>query len=159
MSNLIPTTKNGTEKHSRLGFSALPSLSSWMDDIINTSFGNEFLSNFNTGMTLPAVNVLDNAEDYRVEVAVPGMKKSDFDISLENNLLSVSAETKTEHNEEGKNFTRREFGYSSFKRTFSLPETIETDKITATYEDGILRVILPKRDEAKAKPLKQIKIS
>ena len=159
MSNLIPTTKNGTEKHSRLGFSALPSLSSWMDDIINNSFGNEFMSNFNTGITLPAVNVLDNAEDYRVEMAVPGLKKSDFEINLENNLLSISAETKTENSEEHDNYTRREFGYSSFKRTFSLPETVETDKITATYEDGILKVNLPKRDEAKKKPMKQIKIS
>lgn len=158
MSNLIPT-KNGTERNSRLGFSALPSISSWMDDIINSNFGNEFVSNFNTGITLPAVNVLDNAEEYKVEMAVPGLKKSDFDISLDNQLLSISAETKTEENEESENFTRREFGYSSFKRTFSLPETVETDKINAKYEDGILKVTLPKREEAKKKPLRQIKIS
>ena len=82
MSNLIPTVKNGSESNSGLGFKSLPSLSSWMDDIINKSFGNEFMSNFNTGITLPAVNVLDNNEEYIVEMAVPGLKKSDFVISL-----------------------------------------------------------------------------
>ncbi len=159
MSNLIPTVKNGSEKNSNLGFRSLPSLSSWMDDIINKSFGNEFVSNFNTGITLPAVNVLDNAEEYIVEMAVPGLKKSDFDISLDNQMLSISAERSTEHEDTDDNYTRREFGYSSFKRTFSLPETVETDKIKAKYEDGLLKVLLPKRDEAKKKPLKQIKIS
>ncbi|GAB4163524.1 MAG: Hsp20/alpha crystallin family protein [Winogradskyella sp.] len=159
MSNLIPTVKNGSESNSDLGFKTLPSLSSWMDDIINKSFGNEFMSNFNTGITLPAVNVLDHDEEYIVEMAVPGLKKSDFDISLDNQMLSISAELKTENEDSNLNYTRREFGYSSFKRTFSLPETVEIDKIKAKYEDGILRVLLPKRDEAKKKPIKQIKIS
>lgn len=159
MSNLIPTVKNGSESNSSLGFKSLPSLSSWMDDIINKSFGNEFMSNFNTGITLPAVNVLDNNEEYIVEMAVPGLKKSDFDISLDNQMLSISAELSTENEDRNENYTRREFGYSSFKRTFSLPESVETDKINAKYEDGILKVLLPKRDEAKKKPLRQIKIS
>lgn len=159
MSNLIPTVKNGSESNSGLGFKSLPSLSSWMDDIINKSFGNEFMSNFNTGITLPAVNVLDNDEEYIVEMAVPGLKKSDFDVSLDNQMLSISAELNTENEETSENYTRREFGYSSFKRSFSLPETIEIEKINAKYEDGILKVILPKRDEAKKKPIKQINIS
>jgi HSP20 family protein len=159
MSNLIPTVKNGSEGNSNLGFRSLPNLSSWMDDILNKSFGNEFVSNFNTGITLPAVNVLDNADEYVVEMAVPGLKKSDFDISLDNQLLSISADLSSENEEINENYTRREFGYSSFKRTFSLPETVEIDKIKAKYEDGLLKVLLPKRDEAKKKPLKQIKIS
>ncbi|MCB0398958.1 MAG: Hsp20/alpha crystallin family protein [Winogradskyella sp.] len=159
MSNLIPTVKNGSESNSSLGFKSLPSLSSWMDDIINKSLGNEFMSNFNTGITLPAVNVLDNNEEYIVEMAVPGLKKSDFDISLDNQTLSISAELSTENEDRNENYTRREFGYSSFKRTFSLPESVETDKINAKYEDGILKVLLPKRDEAKKKPVKQIKIA
>lgn len=159
MSNLIPTVKNGSESNSGLGFKSLPSLSSWMDDIINNSFGNEFMSNFNTGITLPAVNVLDNNEEYIVEMAVPGLKKSDFDISLDNQMLSISAELSTENDDVNENYTRREFGYSSFKRTFSLPESVETDKINAKYEDGILKVLLPKRDEAKKKPLRHIEIS
>lgn len=159
MSNLIPTLKNGSEGNSSLGFRSLPNITSWMDDILSKGFGTEFMSNFNTGITLPAVNVLDNAEEYVVEMAVPGLKKSDFDINLDNQLLSISAETKVENEDDHENYTRREFGYSSFKRTFSLPETVETDKIAAKYEDGILKVTLPKRDEAKKKPLKQIKIS
>lgn len=159
MSNLIPTVKNGRESNTSLGFKSLPNLSSWMDDIINKNFSNEFMSNFNTGITLPAVNVLDNNEEYIVEMAVPGLKKSDFNISLDNQMLSISAELNTENEETNENYTRREFGYSSFKRTFTLPETVETDKIKAIYEDGILKVLLPKREEAKKKPLRQIKIS
>jgi HSP20 family protein len=159
MSNLIPTVKNGSEGNSNLGFRSLPNLSSWIDDIFNNNFGNEFVSNFNTGITLPAVNVLDNDEDYIVEMAVPGLKKSDFDLSLDNQLLSISAEINVESEDANANYTRREFGYSSFKRTFSLPETVETEKIKAKYEEGLLKVLLPKRDEAKKKPLKQIKIS
>ncbi|MAX69851.1 MAG: heat-shock protein [Flavobacteriaceae bacterium] len=160
MSNLIPTVKrNGSDRNSKLGFRTLPSISSWMDDIINENFGNEFLSNFNTGITLPAVNVLDNDNEYVVEMAIPGMKKSDFNINVENDVLSISAESNIEEEETKENYTRREFGYSSFKRTFSLPKTVETDKIEAKYEDGLLNVVLPKRDEAKKKPLKQIEVS
>ena len=159
MSNLIPTVKNGSERNSSLGFSSLPSISSWMDDILNKNFGNEFMSNFNTGITLPAVNVLDNDNEYVVEMAVPGLKKDDFEINLDNQMLSISAELETTSEESKQNYTRREFGYSSFKRTFSLPETVETDNIKAKYEDGLLKVLLPKRDEAKKKPLKQIKVS
>ncbi|MBT8325964.1 MAG: Hsp20/alpha crystallin family protein [Winogradskyella sp.] len=159
MSNLIPTVKNGSESNSRLGLRRLPTISSWLDDMLNTSFGGEFMSNFNTGLTLPAVNVQDKADEYIVQMAVPGLKKSDFDINLDNDLLSISAEIESESNEENDDFTRREFGYSSFRRTFSLPKTVEADKIKAKYEDGILNVILPKREEAKKKPAKQIKIS
>lgn len=159
MSNLIPTVKNGREGNSNLGFSSLPSLSSWMDDILNKNFGNEFVSNFNTGITLPAVNVLNTDDEFIVEMAVPGLKKDDFDINLDNQLLSISAEIYSENEEKKDNYTRREFGYSSFKRTFSLPETVETEKINAKYEDGLLKVTLPKRDEAKKKPSKQIKVS
>ncbi|WP_179344951.1 Hsp20/alpha crystallin family protein [Winogradskyella ursingii] len=159
MSNLIPTVKRGSDSNNNTGFRTLPSISSWLDDVINNNFGTEFMSNFNTGMTLPSVNVKDSDEEYIVEMAVPGLKKSDFDINIDNKLLSISAELQTDSEEEDDNYTRREFGYSSFKRTFSLPETIETEKISAKYNDGILKVNLPKREEAKKKPLKQIKVS
>lgn len=159
MNNFIPTVKNGGERHSNLGFSSLPSLSSWMDDILNKNSSSHFVSNYNTGITLPAVNVLDNAEEYIVEMAVPGLKKSDFDINLDNQLLTISASLNEQREDTSDNYTRREFGYSSFKRTFSLPETVEVDKIEAKYDEGLLRVLLPKRDEAKKKPSKQIKVS
>ncbi|WAC02535.1 Hsp20/alpha crystallin family protein [Lacinutrix neustonica] len=131
-----------------------------MDDLLSSNFGNEFVSNFNTGITLPAVNIKDSSDAFIVEMAVPGLKKSDFDINLDNKMLTVSAEIRTENNDDNdSNFTRREFGYSSFKRTFTLPETVEYEKISATYNDGILSLSLPKREEAKKKPPKSISIS
>ena len=160
MSGLIPTTKNGNTKTASLGFNMLPTFPSWIDEVINKNFGTEFMSNFNTCITLPAVNVLDTANDYLVEMAVPGLKKSDFNISIDNQLLSISADVKSEYEDvDNENYTRREFGYSSFKRTFTLPESVETDKISANYDDGILCITLPKREEAKKKPLKSIKVS
>lgn len=160
MTNLIPSPRNGEKKNSNLGLRSLPSLSTWMDDILNHSFGTEFMSNFNSGMSLPAVNVLEFDDKFLVEMAVPGFKKTDFDVSLDNKILTISAETKSE-NEEVKDdqYTRKEFGYSSFKRLFTLPEKIDNDKILAKYEDGILKVALPKLEEAKTKPARNIEIS
>ncbi|GGK29822.1 hypothetical protein GCM10007962_25110 [Yeosuana aromativorans] len=159
MSTLIPTIKNGNKRNHDYNLASLPSLPSWFDDFLGKSFGNEFMSNFNTGITLPAVNVIDGANEFVVEMAVPGLDKSDFDINVDNNLLSIGVEKETEQNEDTENYTRREFGYSSFKRTFSIPESVDTDKISASYKDGIMKIMLPKRDEAKKKPLKNIKIS
>ena len=160
MNGLIPKTRKSEENNTNLGFSSLPSLSNWVDNILNNSIGTEFMSNFNTGISLPAVNVIDKAEEFIVEMAIPGMKKSDFNIDLDNQLLSISAETKMENVEnEDENYTRREFGYSSFKRSFTLPKTVNTEKIAANYNDGILKIELPKFDEAKKKPIRSIKIS
>lgn len=92
-------------------------------------------------------------------MAVPGLKKSDFNINLENNILSISAELKEDNEEQNDNYTRREFGYSSFKRTFTLPETVNDSKINAKYNEGILHVYLPKKEEAKQKPPRTIDIS
>jgi HSP20 family protein len=158
MNGLIPA-KRRKEDTNDLGFRTFPTLTSWVDDILNNNFGTEFVSNFNTGISLPAVNVIENDDNYIVEMAIPGLKKSDFDISLDNQILSISAETKTEEENDDRNFTRREFGYSSFKRTFKLPKSVETQKISANYTEGILKVELPKRDEAKKKPIQSIKVS
>lgn len=159
MSTLIPTLRNGRKKAIEDSFNTLPSLPSWFDDILGKSFGNEFMSNFNTGITLPAVNVIDSANEFVVEMAVPGLNKSDFEISIDNHVLAIGVEKKIENNEESENYTRREFGYSSFKRTFSIPESVDVDKISASYNDGIMKVLLPKREEAKKKPLRNIEIS
>jgi len=159
MSTLIPTIRNGNKKTMDTDFRSSPTLPSWFDDILGKSFGNEFMSNFNTGITLPAVNVLDSDNEFVVEMAVPGLKKSDFDINIDNHVLSIGVENKRENKEESENYTRREFGYSSFKRTFAIPESVDVDKISASYNDGIMRVLLPKRDEAKKKPSRNIKIS
>jgi len=159
MSTLIPTLRNGSKKTMDTNFNSLPTLPSWFDEIIGKSFGNEFMSNFNTGITLPAVNVIDSANEFVVEMAVPGLKKDDFEINIDNHVLAIGVEKKIENNEELENYTRREFGYSSFKRTFAIPESVDVDKISATYNDGIMKVLLPKREEAKKKPLRNIKIS
>lgn len=159
MSTLIPTVKSGTKKPIESSFNLLPTLPSWFDDILGKGLGTEFMSNFNTGITLPAVNVIDSDHEFVIDMAVPGLKKSDFDIDIDNHILSIGVESKTEQNEKTENYTRREFGYSSFKRTFAIPESVNVDKIAADYNDGILKIHLPKKEEAKKKPLKKIKIS
>lgn len=111
--------------------------------------------------TLPAVNVSENQDEYRLDVAAPGMQKGDFKLNYDNGRLTISSERKDEKEEkEGDNVTRREFSYQSFQRSFTVPENvINADKITAKYDNGILHVVLPKREEVKPKPAKEIKIS
>jgi len=139
--------------------SNLPLFSTWIDDFFNRDLPTVFSQNFNSGLSLPKVNIRETADEYFVEMAVPGMKKSDFKIELDNHVLLISTETKEENEEKGDNYTRREFGYSSFRRSFNLPETIDAEKIKAEYTDGILNVHLPKREEAKQKPPRNINIS
>lgn len=111
--------------------------------------------------TLPAVNVLENENEFKIDVAAPGMEKKDFKLNYENGRLTISSEKKSEKEEKkGEVVTRREFSYQSFQRSFTVPENvIETEKIAAKYDNGILHVILPKREEVKPKPAKEIKIS
>ncbi|PZD77112.1 Hsp20/alpha crystallin family protein [Mesonia sp. K7] len=158
MSNLVNVPKNGSlvNTNSNQNF---PSLSNWFDDLFNRDLPSVFASNFNTGITLPKVNIKETADAFIVEMAVPGLKKSDFCVTLDNQVLSISTEAKaeTEHKEE--NYIRREFGYSSFKRTFNLPESVDDDQINARYDHGILNLLLPKKEEAKQKPARSIKIS
>ena len=94
-------------------------------------------------------------------MAVPGMKKSDFNIEIENQILTISSETRTENEKEDddSNYTRREFGYASFQRSFTLPESVDDDKIEAKYNEGILNIELPKKEEAKRQPPRKIDIS
>lgn len=158
MSTVVTVPKNGTTQEKK-NVTGLPSFSSWIDNFFDTDLGTGLLSNFNHGMTLPAVNIKEDNENYFLELAVPGMKKDDFNVELDNDLLSISVESKTEDEVENENYTRREFGYSSFKRTFTLPDTVESEKISAKYEEGILSIHIPKREEAKRKPAKRIDIS
>lgn len=111
------------------------------------------------GVTVPAVNIKETENSYIVEMASPGMKKEDFKINLEEDVLSISAELKSEKAEENERFTRKEFSFSSFKRDFTLPETADVENITANYFDGILNISIAKKEEAKPKPAKLIEIS
>ncbi len=123
-----------------------------------------WLSNFsNTQTSVPSVNVRETDDEFIVEVAAPGMKKDDFNVNLENDMLTVSSERKEEKEEKEREeaaYTRREFSYQSFQRTFTLPENVvDGDKIDAKYADGILRLVLPKLEHTKKKPSRQIKVS
>ncbi|NND88559.1 MAG: Hsp20/alpha crystallin family protein [Flavobacteriaceae bacterium] len=158
MNNVMNVPKKGSLSNNNSN-NNFPSISSWFDDLVSRDLSTVFNSNFNTGMTLPRVNIKETADAFLVEMAVPGMKKSDFQLDLDNQELSISTESKHEHEEENDQYTRREFGYSSFKRTFTLPESVDDEKIEARYEDGILKIDLPKKEEAKRKPVKKIEIS
>jgi HSP20 family protein len=119
-------------------------------------------NNFNysdTNTTLPAVNIKDTPEHFVVEVAVPGMDKKDFKINLKDNVLTISSERKEEEEKREGNYTRREYSYQSFCRSFTLPDNIvDSDKISAKYENGELLITIPKREEAKPKGPRMIDI-
>jgi|SRR5690606_8330284 HSP20 family protein len=108
---------------------------------------------------IPAVNIKENERDFELELAVPGMKKEDFNVEVDNNVLTISAETKSNEEVSEDNYTRREFAFSSFKRSFTLPETVNDGSIDASYKDGVLKLTLPKKEEALPKPKRLIDIA
>jgi len=128
-------------------------------DMFSNFFDSEFTDYFNRRGSDPAANIMEHPDSFELNLAAPGLKKEDFKISLDNNVLTISSELEDEKHEEGKNFTRKEFFYGSFSRSFTLPKSINIDKINAEYENGILKVMLPKKDEAKVDIKKEIKIS
>jgi len=128
-------------------------------DIVNNFFDNDLSDFFGKRVCDPAANIIDLPEAFQLDIAAPGMKKEDFKINLENNILNISAEMEDEKNEEGKNYTRKEFYYGSFSRSFTLPKTIDLEKISADYQNGILKINLPKKEEARVEVKKQISIS
>ncbi len=132
--------------------------------VFNDFFGENFLndSDWNTS---PAVNIAENKDGFRIEVAAPGLKKEDFKINIDKRLLEISSskettvETGNKDAKEGEDkYYRKEFSYSSFKRTFTLPSYADTDAIKANYVDGVLFVTVPKKEEAKEKPSRVISI-
>ena len=108
--------------------------------------------------TVPAANIIEADDHFNIELAAPGKNKSDFTIELDEGVLTISSETATKSNEKDGSLTRKEFGYSSFKRSFNIPETVSADKISASYKEGILTVSLPKKEEALPQPKKMISI-
>ena len=152
MKNLVRNNGNS--------FSSVPSL---LNDFFTDDWFNSSLANWKTaGASLPAVNVRETNDDYIIDVAAPGLKRENFKVELDNNILTISSEfeEKQEEKEGHENFTRREFSYQSFQRSFSLPENkVDGGKISARYTDGILHVVVPKREEAKVKPARQIAVS
>ncbi|HRH66133.1 MAG TPA: Hsp20/alpha crystallin family protein [Bacteroidia bacterium] len=121
-------------------------------------FVNEDMLPHNVFKSVPAVNISEQPDLYRVELAAPGMKKEDFKINVENGLMTIRAEKKEEKADENSKFTRKEFSYSSFSRTFTLPEHVNTENITAEYVNGVLTLSLPKKEEVKKNPVKEISV-
>lgn len=132
----------------------------WLPTFFNDFFDNDWM--MKTNATAPAINVVESDKDYKVEVAAPGMKKEDFNIHLgDNNELVITMEQKNENKEEHKNkkYLRREFAYSKFQQSFILPDDVEKEKISASVNDGILTIDLPKHTpEEKAKVDRVIEI-
>lgn len=120
------------------------------DDFFNTPFPNLFNGGFPSRMmNVPAVNITERKEDYLVSLAAPGLKKEDFKIDVEGNILTISSEKKEEKEEKDERYTCQEYSYSSFERSFTLPDEINREKIDAQYKDGVLNLVLPKKEEAK----------
>lgn len=131
-----------------------PVFNDLMENFEKTFFGpsNEDYGN------VPAVNIKDEKDKYLLEFAAPGLSKKDFKIDLDNYVLTVSSEKEQEKEEKESSYTRKEFVYSRFSRSFTLPKTVNVDKIKADYNNGILSISLPKKEE-EAKLSRQIEIS
>lgn len=109
-------------------------------------------------LTTPAVNIAEFDKEYKIEVAAPGLEKGDFEVKVDNNVLTISAHKEEMKEEKGK-YTRKEFGYYEFSRSFTLPDTVDPSKIGAKYENGVLFVSLPKKPEAQPQPVKTIQVA
>jgi HSP20 family protein len=108
---------------------------------------------------VPAANIVETDDAFDIEMAAPGLTKKDFHIDVKDGVLSISVEKEEEHKKEKKNYRRREYSYYSFNRSFSLPTTVNADKINAKYDDGVLKISVPKAEEVKKKPAKAIAVS
>jgi HSP20 family protein len=132
-----------------------PFFPSLVDEFVNRDWNLE-LPSFST--TVPAVNIIEKETKYKIELAVPGMRKDHFEIEMEEGILSISVNQDEEKTSEKGKFTRREFSYNSFRRSFTIPESVDPAKIDANYTEGVLFISLPKRKEALPQPKKLINI-
>lgn len=144
--------------------SLLPTLAS---DLLDTSsffspsiwdMNGDFFD-LNLATNVPSVNIIENGKDFKIDMAAPGLEKKDFKVEVDNGILTISAEKKEETKEEKENYTRREYSYNSFSRSLRLPDNCLPEKIDAKYENGVLRLAIPKKEVAVTKPAKQIKVS
>ncbi|RXG15696.1 heat shock protein Hsp20 [Leeuwenhoekiella aestuarii] len=137
----------------------------WLPSVFDDMFKTDWLggtTNVNSiGVSIPAVNIIENDESFELAVAAPGKTKADFNIELDNDVLTISAQERKESDksEDKGKYTRREFSYSTFKRAFSLPETVNSAKINASYDNGVLNISIPKKEEAKVQAKRLIEVS
>jgi HSP20 family protein len=134
-----------------------PTFSSMVDNFFGKNF-DSIIDTMSKGTMIPAVNVIENNENYILEVAAPGLKKEDFKIDVADNLLTISSEKETEKEKSTKKYTRKEYSFSAFSRTFYLPDDVDADSIHASYENGELTIKI-KRKELKSAKKKEVKIS
>jgi len=133
----------------------------WFDRYFDNNMLDWSNRNFSqTNTTLPSINIKENDDLFLIDVAAPGLEKNDFKIEVHNDLLTISSEKReeTENKNDKEHFTKREFSYQSFCRSFTLPSTADGDKISATYDKGILSVSIPKKEEAKPRAAHTIEI-
>jgi HSP20 family protein len=128
----------------------LPVFSNIWNNFLNRDMDDFYVN----GMTLrtPSVNIIEGKEDFAIEVAAPGLLKEDFSVNIDHNLLTIEAKKESKSESKEERYTRKEFAYNCFRRSFTLPESIVQEKIDAKYENGILHIVLPKKEEAKVKP-------
>lgn len=153
-------TKRKTKEEKESGWIEHPfDLPGMFDDFVTRDFMRPTFSR--TGVSTPAVNIIETNDDFLVEMVAPGMKKDDFRVELHENILTVSYdhEDNREGGRQGWKYTTHEYNYHSFSRSFSLPETVDAEKTSASYENGILNLVIPKKDEARSKPARRITIS
>jgi len=140
-------------------------LPTWTNDLFDTGrFLNPRLFGFGSDAfdfvnRAPSVNITENEKEFKIEMAAPGLERKDFKVEVENGMLCISSEKEEESKEEKKNYTRREYSYNSFSRSFTLPDNSSPDKIDAKYENGVLNITLPKKEVTVSKPAKEIKVS
>lgn len=135
-------------------------LPSVLDEMFKTDWMGGTANSNNFGARIPPVNIQETEDFFKLEVAAPGKIRKDFHIELDNEILTISSEEKDEkETQDNGRYTRREFSYNNFKRIFSLPETVNGEQISASYESGILTINLPKKEEAKIPPKRMIEIS
>lgn len=130
--------------------------------IVDEFFGKDLVPGWfdsETGISEPSVNIVESKTEFRIEVAAPGLEKDDFRITLQNNVLTISSEKETSKEEKDEKFMRREFSYAQFRRSFSLPDTADSANIAANHKNGVLYIAIPKKDEAKEKPAREITVS
>jgi HSP20 family protein len=146
-----------------MGTLALSRASERMPSVFDDFFKpwNEWFDNGNQwqrSLNMPAVNITEDKDFYEVSLAVPGMKKDDFNIDVDGNMLTISSEKEESKEEKDKKFTRKEYSYSSFSRSFTLPEEINKEKIEAKYDGGVLKISLPRKEEVKKTSAKHIAV-
>ena len=134
------------------------SLPSLVEEFFNHELPYSWNRNW-ASVSTPAVNIAESNNEYKIEVAAPGLVKDDFKINIENEVLTVSVNKETKNEEGDEKYTRKEFGYTSFCRSFNLPESVDSNTISATHKDGILTIHVPKKEEAKVKPAREVAIS